>query len=174
MRRVAALVAVAALAVGVAACGSDATAVTFAATGAWSRPTPPGATDGVIYLTVSTDRADELVDVDVPATVAASAGLHATVIGGDGGHHHGGGDGGGDGDEPGTGDGAGDTVTMADVDTFPLAAGGTVVFEPGGNHVMLEGLARPLSLGDRYTATLHFASGRTLDVEVIVADNPPG
>lgn len=147
-----------------AACGSEAPAASFGAEAAWARPTPTGATNGVIYLTVSSDVADELVAAEVPASIAASAELHATMggDGGGGGHSHGG-DGGG-----------GEMMSMGEVDSFPIAAGETLTFAPGGNHIMLIDVAEPLTRDTRFTVTLRFDSGRSLDVPVVVADNPPG
>lgn len=140
-------------------CGGD-DEVPFAATEAWSRPTPAGATNGVLYLTVSSDVADELVGVEVPGSIADHTELHATT-GTDGQpHEHGGG-----GDDG--------LISMTEVSRFPIGKGGTVVFEPGGSHVMLVDLATTLVDGDSYTATLDFASGRTLAIEVLVADNAP-
>jgi copper(I)-binding protein len=146
-----------------AACGSEAPPASFGAEGAWARPTPAGATNGVIYLTVSSDVADELVAAEVPASIAASTELHATM-GGDsgGGHSHGGG--GSD----------GEMMSMGAVDSFPIAAGETLTFAPGGNHIMLIDVTEPLTRDIRFTVTLRFASGRSLDVPVMVADNAPG
>jgi hypothetical protein len=144
------------------ACGSEAPAPSFGAEAAWARPTPTGATNGVIYLTVSSDVADELVAAEVPASIAASAELHATMGGeGGGGHTHGGG-------------GSGEMMSMGEVDSFPIAPGETLTFAPGGNHIMLIDVAEPLTRGTRFTVTLRFDSGRSLDVPVVVADNPPG
>ncbi len=42
-----------------------------------------------------------------------------------------------------------------------IAAGETAVLQPGGNHVMLMGLDRPLAPGDEVTVTLQFADGST-------------
>jgi copper(I)-binding protein len=143
------------------ACGGD-EAATFGATGAWSRPTPTGATNGVLYLTVTSDVDDALIAVEVPATIAATVELHETVVGdaGHGGHSHGGG-------------GGGEVMSMGEVEAFEIAANSSVTFSPGGNHVMLIDLAEPLISGETYVATLTFSSGRTLDVDVVVADNPP-
>jgi copper(I)-binding protein len=143
------------------ACGGDEPAV-FGASGAWSRPTPSGATNGVLYLTITSDTDDALVAVDVPEQVAAAVELHETMVehGGAGGHHGGG--------------GGGEVMSMGQVTSFEIAAGGSVTFSPGGNHVMLIDLAEPLQTGESYVATLRFESGRTLDVDVVVADNPPG
>jgi copper(I)-binding protein len=147
--------------VGLLACGGEDPA-TFGATGAWSRPTPNGATNGVLYLTVTSDADDELIAVEVPATIADTVELHETVVGdaGHAGHSHGGG-------------GSGEVMSMGEVDAFEIAANSSVTFSPGGNHVMLIDLVEPLLAGDTYVATLRFSSGRTLDVDVVVADNPP-
>ncbi|MFN8023938.1 MAG: copper chaperone PCu(A)C [Acidimicrobiales bacterium] len=170
MTRARVAVAVVLAAATLAACGGgDDTPVTFGASGAWSRPTPGGATNGVLYVTVTSDVADALVAVDVPADVAGTVELHTTMSGDDGsGHSHGATAGGGDsgGTEP--------VMTMEPVDSLPIEAGGTLVLEPGGNHAMLLDLPEPLTDGERYTATLRFESGRSLDVDVVVADNPPG
>jgi periplasmic copper chaperone A len=141
-----------------AGCGGDPRG--FGASGAWSRPTPAAATNGVVYLELSSDTRDALIGVDVPVGVAAHAELHTSDAAGSGGHQH--------------GAVGSDTVTMAQVTQVDIEAGAVVEFRPGGNHIMLVDLARPLVLGDTFPATLRFASGRTLDVSVTVSDNPPG
>jgi copper(I)-binding protein len=131
----------------------------FGASGAWSRPTPATATNGVVYLEVTSDVRDALVGVEVSPDVAARAELHTTDTGGGGGHQHGAVE--------------GDTITMEQVTEVAISAGGTLEFQPGGNHIMLVDLVQPLELGTTFSATLRFSSGRTLDVVVTVADNPP-
>jgi copper(I)-binding protein len=140
-----------------AACGDD--EQEFSASGAWARPTPTAATNGVIYLTVSTDVRDALIGVDVPPDVAAHTELHTSDAANGGGHQHGA-----------VGDG---TVTMEQVTEIVIDADATVEFRPGGNHIMLVDLPRPLRSGETFPATLRFGSGRTLDLTVTVADNPP-
>ena len=140
----------------------------FVVTKRWRGST--GAATGVLYLTVTSDRSDALVGVDVPTDVAGRAELHTTMAA-DGGHehHHGG-------DTATTvepAEPAEPAMTMAPVESFPIAAGGTLLFEAGGNHVMLLDLPDPLTSGETYTATLRFESGRTLDVDVVVAENAP-
>ncbi len=140
-----------------AGCGDDHRE--FGASGAWSRPTPATAKNGVVYLELSSDTRDTLIGVDVPAGVAAHAELHTSNAAADGGHQH--------------GAVGSDTVTMAQITQVAIDAGTSVEFRPGGNHIMLVDLARPLVIGDTFSATLRFASGRTLDVRVTVSDNPP-
>jgi len=140
-----------------AGCGGD--QIAFGASGAWARPTPAGATNGVIYLELSSDVRDVLVAADVPTDIAGRAELHTSDAAGGDGHQHG---------AVGSG-----TVTMEQVAEVVIEAGATVKFRPGGNHIMLVDLAGPLESGDTFTATLRFSSGRTLDVPVTMSDNPP-
>jgi periplasmic copper chaperone A len=50
---------------------------------------------------------------------------------------------------------------------------GTTAFEPGGRHVMLDELVRPLRPGDRIRLTLRFerAGTRTVDVDILAWDD---
>ena len=114
-----------------AACGSA--GGELAASGAWARPTPAGATNGVVYLSVTSDTDDEIIAVEVPPTVAERAELHMTTTDGGGAGHH--------------GSGGGATISMGEVEGVPIGAGSTVDFEPGGNHVMLIDVAEPLDRG---------------------------
>ena len=148
----------------VAGCGSDPAPSTFAVADAWSRPTPANATNGVVYLTLTTDVDDVLVSATVPTSIAGSAEVHTSMLSAEPGKPHHGGGGGGDG-------GSGEP---SPVETFPLTPGAALVFEPGGNHVMLIDLAAPLVDGQRFPLTLSFSSGRTLVADVLVAENPPG
>lgn len=140
-----------------AGCGTDQRE--FGADRAWARSTPASATNGVIYLEVTSDVDDSLVRVEVPVDIASRAELHTSDAAGGGGHDHGAVDDG--------------VVTMEQVEEVPIAADTTVEFVPGGNHIMLVDIARPLVVGDTFAVTLQFASGRSLDVPVEVADNPP-
>lgn len=58
---------------------------------------------------------------------------------------------------------------------FPIPAGGVHHLARGGDHVMLTGLARPLTQGDRLTLTLRFEKAGEVTVEVPVDnDRAPG
>lgn len=50
-------------------------------------------------------------------------------------------------------------------DGLEIPAGGQVVLEPGGYHLMLMGLQRDLVAGERLPLTLIFASGKQLTIE---------
>jgi copper(I)-binding protein len=148
-----------------AACGSDSGAAPvteLTATGAWARTTPPGATNGVVYVTVASPIDDSIVAASVPAEVAAAAELHESMGGGN------------TSPMPNMPEMATDgQMTMEPIDSVPLAAGLPVSFEPGGKHIMLTGLAAPLVAGDTFSITFTLQSGATLPVTVTVADNAP-
>lgn len=65
-------------------------------------------------------------------------------------------------------------MAMVPIDSVPLQPGVTVVFQPGGKHILLSPLVKPLVSGDHFTLTLWFASGNSRPVDVLVTDNPHG
>lgn len=63
----------------------------------------------------------------------------------------------------------GSMVMLPDLE---VPAGGTAAFTPGANHLMLEGLTRTLTKGDRVTLTLTFAAAGPVTVTVPVTGYP--
>jgi hypothetical protein len=63
---------------------------------------------------------------------------------------------------------------MREVESLPLPAGRRVEMRPGGYHVMLEQLVRPLAAGDRVplTFTVEDKAGKRSRVEVEAAVRP--
>ncbi|ACZ21116.1 uncharacterized conserved protein [Sanguibacter keddieii DSM 10542] len=55
-------------------------------------------------------------------------------------------------------------------DGFTIPAGGELLLEPGGNHIMLMDLTEPLVAGDEVTVTLTFSDDSTLDLTAPVKD----
>ncbi|WP_165837152.1 copper chaperone PCu(A)C [Phenylobacterium hankyongense] len=108
----------------------------------WSRPAAAGTT-GVGYMTLANrGRAlDALVAVASP--VARKVEMHSASM-------------------------AGGIMRMDRQDRVAIPAGGQVAFAPGGYHLMLVGLAKPLKAGDSVPATLTFASGAKLKVDFAV------
>ncbi|MFL5297493.1 MAG: copper chaperone PCu(A)C [Phenylobacterium sp.] len=116
-------------------------------TRAWSRPAAAG-TNGVGYLTLVNHgrKTDALVRVESP--LAARADMHAGSM-------------------------AGGVMSMQTVDRVQVPAGGSAQFAPGGYHIMLMGLKKPLAVGDKVPATLAFASGAHLKVAFTVGLTAP-
>jgi copper(I)-binding protein len=53
---------------------------------------------------------------------------------------------------------------------FEIPAGGTLELRPGGKHVMLLGLVKPLAVGDSIDLTLNFEGSKAITVSVPVLD----
>ncbi len=73
------------------------------------------------------------------------------------------------------------TMTMANgmmsmaeqKDGFAIAAGQTLVFAPGGNHIMLEGLTAKPQEGGHQAVTLHFEKAGDITVTMPVTNTIP-
>jgi copper(I)-binding protein len=107
---------------------------------AWSRASA-GST-GVVYLTViDTGAADTLTSASTP--VAANAKLHESkkVDG---------------------------VMQMHPVDTLPISQDNPIKLSPGGYHLMLTGLTKPLAVGDTFPLTLNFAQAGAVTTTVKV------
>jgi periplasmic copper chaperone A len=111
---------------------------------AWSPPTPAGVTVGAVYLSVASATGDRLVGVEVSPDIAAAAEMHVTVRGVSG------------------------EISMSRVGSVSLPPSRRIDFAPGGRHVMLVGLVRPLKAGDVLALRLRFETAglRTVDVPV--------
>lgn len=61
-------------------------------------------------------------------------------------------------------------TTMEPVDDLPVAAHGRTVLGPGGAHLMVEGLHRPIELGDTVAVRLHFEHHEPLTATATAVD----
>lgn len=114
---------------------------------AWSRPVAGGEnTVGVVYFVIeNTGGQDKLKSV--MCDLAAHCSVHETTLS----------------------DGI---VRMSEVSNgLSIPGNSAISFKPGGLHVMLMNLNRALVVGDRFSITLLFESGKTIPVEVVVRDN---
>ena len=112
----------------------------------WSRPAAAGGTGAGYLVLVNTGPADALVGAESP--VAQKVEVHASTM-------------------------SGGVMRMKAEARVAVPAGGQTVFAPGGRHLMLVGLKKPLKQGERVPATLRFASGAQLKVEFLVTPTPP-
>ncbi len=110
----------------------------------WSRATPPGAKIGVGFLRLKNAGAAAERVVGASSPVAGRVEMHVTTR-------------------------DGDVMKMRQVESFEIPAGGSVELKPGGAHLMLMGLQRPLAQGERVPLTLKLQSGVTLEIELDVA-----
>ena len=108
---------------------------------AWARATPGKSATGAAYVTIQSPTADKLVAVSSP--VAKKAELHTMLM-------------------------SGMVMKMRPVAGIDIPAGQAVTLQPGGLHIMLVGLAKPLQTGQSFPLTLTFdkAGSRTVNVAV--------
>lgn len=112
-------------------------------TGAWARSTAPGVGMGAIYLIIDNGsaRSDRLLKLRAP--VAATAEVHRTEV-------------------------LDGIVRMREVAVLHVAAGERIEFRPGGHHVMLSGLRKPLVVGQAFDLELVFEVAGPRKVRVVV------
>lgn len=103
---------------------------------AWARATPAGVRMGAMYLTLESVAGDRLLRARVPRSVASGTEIHETVV------------------IPDTTGAGGSRMTMRPVDSIELPPGEPVEFKPGGYHIMLIGLKKPLEPGAHVGVTL--------------------
>jgi periplasmic copper chaperone A len=108
---------------------------------AWARATPGKAENGAAYLTILSPTTDRLVSVSSP--VAKKAELHTMSM-------------------------AGMVMQMRPLAGLDIPAGRPVTLKPGGEHVMLLGLNRPLQEGESFPLTLNFERAGPLSVTAVV------
>ena len=112
--------------------------------GAWARATPAAAAVGAGYLTIHNpgSAADALLGGECEA--ARDVQVHEMK------HVQG-------------------MMQMGPVPKIEIGPGQTVTLKPGGFHLMLVGLKRPLKEGERLPLTLHFEHAGAVPVELVVA-----
>ena len=127
----------------VSARSGDYKAGDLAVTDPWSRPTPPAASVGAVYFSITngSHKADRLLAISTP--IARQVELHESrVVNG--------------------------TVEMRPVESIECPPGATVRIEPGGLHVMLLGLTHPLAAGTTFPLSLRFRDAGSVTVQVAV------
>ncbi len=115
----------------------------------WSRALPPNAPAGAAYFTVTNQGQAQDRLVGAASDIAGKAELHTHVK-------------------------SGEMMRMQKADAVDIPAGGEVTFAPGGNHVMLIGLKRPLKDGEQFPLTLEFEKAGKVRVEVPVRADAQG
>ena len=143
MTRILAIAAVAAIAVASGASAHEYQLRALRIDHPFARATPPGARSGGVFLSVENkgDRTDRLLTVSTP--VAGTAELHQMVM--DAG-----------------------VMRMRAVAGLDVKPGDRLVLKPGGYHVMLADLKRPLQAGDSFPLTLAFEKAGSIEVSVVV------
>jgi periplasmic copper chaperone A len=110
----------------------------------WTRATPPGAKVGAGFMRLrNAGAADRVVGASSP--VAGRVEMHVTRR-------------------------EGDVMKMREVKSFEVPAGGSFELKPGGAHLMLVDLRRPLTKGEKVPLTLKLGKGGELKLELSVEE----
>lgn len=113
----------------------------------WARALPPVAKNGAVYLEIRNTgtESDRLVSISTPA--AESAELHRTQL--DGG-----------------------IVRMGELSVLEIKPNDSALLHPGGLHIMLNGLKKPLTAGTEFPLTLRFEKAGLVELEIRVERAP--
>ncbi len=106
-------------------------------------PTPPTASVAAVYLWITNSGTTEDRLVKVSSPIAARADVHATSM-------------------------TQGIMQMRQMQTVEVPAGAPLKLEPGGLHIMLQGLKEPLRAGSAFPLTLEFRDAGMLTVQVPV------
>jgi len=122
-----------------------ATAAGLVARDAWVRLMPPVAQSSAAYMTLKNTTGSDISIIGVTTDAATSSDLHAMRMR----------------------DGR---MVMFALDSVSIPSHGEFSFAPGGFHIMLMGLSRPLHEGDVVHIVLHLADGSSFTVQAPVRD----
>ena len=111
----------------------------------WSRATPPGAKVAVGYMEIRNRgrQPDRLVSASTP--LAQRVEMHVTER-------------------------DGEVMKMRQVQSFEIPARERYALRPGGSHLMLVDIARPLKAGERFPMRLVFERAGEMDIELEVQE----
>jgi len=142
--------------------------------GAWARTSPMAATAGAAYMQITSAVDDQLLSASVDPSIAPTVQIHETVMAdGDTMDTSMTGDTMATMDTMATGDTMAPAMEMRPVDFIDLPAGEMVALQPGGYHIMIIDLVKPLEVGQTLTITLTFKNAGEIAVDVPVLDEAP-
>jgi periplasmic copper chaperone A len=120
--------------------------------GAWMRAVPPSASDTAIYLTITNLGKDKLALIGGKTPIADSVEPMITTK---------------------SGEGTKQVLGMASVESLEVPPGGKLVLEPGGNHLMVMGLKKHPSEGEKVNLTIRLEPGdHEIQLEIPVSRKP--
>ena len=125
------------------------TASDLSITDAWVRATIGQTTVTAGYVTIENTGAESDRLIEIRTDVAAKTEMHRTTT-----------------DE-------GSVIRMRQIDALDIRSGEALSFKPGGDHLMLLGIANPLTAGDEISLTLTFENAGDVTVGALVARRDP-
>ena len=105
----------------------------------WARALPPVVKVGAAYLTIANKGAHDDILISVRSDIAERVELHEHTT-------------------------EGGMMRMRQMQEVHIPAGADITFAPGGKHLMLIGLRKPLAASTHFTLTLVFASAGEVSV----------
>jgi copper(I)-binding protein len=114
----------------------------------WARATFALAQTGAVYLSIENQSKNhiKLLSVSVDSSVASEAQLHETLM-------------------------QDEMMLMREAeDGFEIPVGSSLEFLPGGKHIMLLGLEKPLLAGEKFVLSLKFENNKVMRVPIEVKD----
>jgi len=137
------LILIAGLGLAFPAPAADVTVGTVTVSHPWARASAGMAKNGAAYLTIANHgtEADRLTKAATPA--AHMAELHSSLM-------------------------EGEIMTMRPVEALEITPGKPTMLAPGGLHIMLMGLVKPLKEGETFPMTLTFETAGPVDITVMV------
>lgn len=112
---------------------------------AWAYPAQEN-NNGAVYFRIVNQSGQEDVLIGATTDVAAQVEIHQSRMESSG------------------------TMTMEHLPHVTIPSGSSVIFEPGGLHVMLIGIQRELEAGDRISLQLTFQNAGEIPVEVAIRE----
>ena len=112
---------------------------------AWARALPPVVPNGAAYFTLVNHSNKDIVLTGVSSDIAKHSMLHESYF-----------------DD--------DKVAMRHIEELVVSPHKSVTFKPGGFHVMLMGLKRPLTKGGEFTLSLLLKNGSKITTQVKIKD----
>ena len=114
---------------------------------AWARALPPVVPNGAAYFTLVNHSNKDIVVTGVSSDIAKHSMLHESYFD----------------------DGK---VAMRHIEELVINPHKSVIFKPGGFHVMLMGLKKPLTKGGEFTMSFQLKDGSQITTSVTVKDTP--
>jgi len=114
---------------------------------AWARPTAQG-NNAAVYLVLHNHSKTNDMLTGISSNVADAIEIHESKM-------------------------VNDVMQMKMLNSLPVASGDEIIFEPGGTHIMLVSVKKPLALGEHIGIILHFKNHADIVADVQIDDTMP-
>ena len=144
--------------VALTSCAQKDSSSSWSVSDAWVRVTAPKQTNSAAYMKITVSEDDVLTNVSVPSSIAARAELHETTKPMD------------DMSMDTSSTEMNDMTGMKQVSSINVPADGGVTLKPGGFHIMIMDLAKPVTEGEEVAVTLTFEKAGKVVVDAVARE----